>query len=425
MSRNKKPQAIKYSKLVGEDTFLGKYLRYLSSLETANAYDFWSGCWLLTSAVGRNIIIDRPGAPVFLNLYCILVAESGITRKSTSVRHATEFARTFRSEVCSVIETKTTPEMLWKLLAKQSKDHATCSAVISISELATFLGREKYVETMPALLTDLYDCPSERIGGGTLASGELGIKNAFVSFLSASTPSWLLRAINPDVIEGGFTSRVLFIVSEAPKQLQPWPEPLNEQLKHNIEQSLTDISTKAKGLERIQISDGARKTFGRWYKSRTIHRDPFRSSFQSREDAHILRLAGILSINDNSWVIQHNHIVAAIKVITQVREDGASIFEGTGSTSRQIIGIDKIREKLLSAGQNGLPQREITKAVSNYMNAAHMKAVLDIMHELQMVQQFQDVQVSRGRPVTIWRGTKLLLASNAIDKIIEEFEPNG
>lgn len=423
MARNKKPSRINYSKLVGEDTFLGRYLRYLSPLETPHAYDFWTGCWLLASACGRNIIVDRRGAPVFLNLYCILVAESGITRKSTAVRHATKFARGLFTNVPSIIETKTTPELLWRTLAKQSKTHDKSGVLISISELATFLGREKYVETMPALLTDLYDCPDERIGGGTLASGELPIKNVFVSFLSASTPSWLLRAINPDVIEGGFTSRVLFIVSEKPKQYVALPEPLDNDLKSAIERDLRSISDNAREVELLQLSEGARKTFTKWYKNRTLFRDPFRSSFQSREDAHILRLAGILCINDNTWVIQHNHIVAAIRIITQVREDGARIFEGTGANSRFVIGVDKLRDKLLAAGINGLPQRELTKAIANYMNAEHMKACLDIMQELQMVQQFQNIQIGRGRPSTIWRGTNLLVASNAIDTIMNEFAP--
>lgn len=419
----KRTSRVQYNKLVPEDSILGNYLSYLNPLETPHAYDFWTGCWLISNAVGRNLVIDRPGAQVYLNLFLILVAESGTTRKSTAVRHATSFLRPLCGDIPFLVESTCTPEYLKSTLWQQSKKYDRSSVCISVSELATFLGRERYVEALPALLTDLYDCPDLREGGGTLAEGTRTLRNVFLSFLSASTPSWLLRAVNPDVIEGGFTSRVLFIVSEEPKHLKPWPEKLNEQLSSGITKALEAIRSKSGEVERIHISEGGRKAFDKWYRSRTHYSDPFRSSFQSREDAHILRLAGLLSINDGTWVIQHTHIIAAIKIIAQVREDGASIFEGTGSSSRFIIGIDKIRDKLLAAGPNGLPQRELTKLIANYMNAEHMKAILDVMHELQMVDCFEIPAVGRGRPTTLWRGTRHLTASNAIDSVTRAYAP--
>lgn len=415
---------VQYNKLVPEGTFLSDYMKYMDPLETSYAYDFWTACWLLGNTCGRDLFVDRPGAPVYLNVFAILVAESGVTRKSTAVRHATNFARHMGVTNPLLIETKTTPEKLQHVLWKQSEADGHSAAHISVSELATFLGREKYVETMPALLTDLYDCPEIRTGGGTLGAGTQTLLNVYLSFLSASTPSWLLRAVNPDVIEGGFTSRVVFIVSEEPKRQQSWPEPLDDALRVRLQSYLLTIADRARDVGRLSISEGGRKTFDKWYRSRLHHRDPFRASFQSREDAHILRLAGLLSINDDTWHIQHNHIVAAIKIITQVREDGASIFEGTGSNSRIVVGIDKVRDKLLAAGINGLPQRDLTKAVAAYMNAEHMTACLDIMHDLQMVAKFEKVQLGRGRPATIWRGTPLLASSNAIDKVVNEYAPS-
>ena len=413
---------VNYKKLVSPGTFLGDYLSYMEPLETPYAYDFWTAIWLMSVALGRDVIVNRGGAPVYLNIFTILVAESGVTRKSTAVRHAAKLARQMVDDKL-LVEAKITPELLEERLHRQTLEHGYAQAAISISELVTFLGREKYVSTMPTLLTDLYDCPELRSGGGSISTGSRDLKNVFVSFLSASTPSWLVRAVNPDVIEGGFTSRVMFIVAEEPKRRQSWPEQQNETIGIRIFEHLNNINAQAKQVQRIEISEGGRRTFDRWYRSRALHRDPFRSSFQSREDAHILRLSAFLAINDHTWHIQHNHVLAAIKIITEVREDGASIFEGTGSSSRLVYGIDKIRDKLLSAGINGCPQRELTKACSQYMDAGHMKAVLDIMHDLGMVQQFQGVQLGRGRPVTIWRGAPPLAAGGAIDRIVKQHAP--
>jgi hypothetical protein len=419
----KKSGRVNYKKLIPPDTFLADYLNYMNPLETPYAYDFWTACWLLSVALGRSVVVNRGGAPVYLNLFTILVADSGVTRKSTAVRHATKFARGINPEL-QLIETKITPELFEERLHRSSLEFGRAQAAISISELVTFLGQEKYVKAMPTLLTDLYDCPELRSGGGSITSGARDLKNVFVSFLSASTPSWLVRAVNPDVIEGGFTSRVMFIVAEEPKRRQSWPEAQDDNLSKSILRQLEQIHVLAQKRSTIEISEGGRKTFARWYNSRTLHRDPFRASFQSREDAHILRLAAFLSINDGTWHIQHNHIITAIKIITEVREDGASIFEGTGTNSRLVAGIDKIRDKLLAAGLSGLPQRELTKAVAQYMDASHMKAVLDIMHDLGMVQQFQGVQLGRGRPMTIWRGAPPLASSKALDDVIRQHSPS-
>jgi hypothetical protein len=416
---------VNYRKLVSGDTFLADYLSYMEPLETPHAYDFWTGCYLISNAVGRAITVDRGGAPVYLNSFILLIAESGVTRKSTAVRHATKFVRELAGETLQLIESKITPEALEERLAKQGQLHGSSAAAISISELVTFMGREKYVSTMPTLLTDLYDCAAIRGGGGSIAGGSRDLVNIFVSFLSASTPSWLIRAVNPDVIEGGFTSRVMFICAEEPKRRSPWPEAQDEFLASKISDRLIRIRARAQEVQTIQISEGGRKAFERWYKTRTLHRDAFRSSFQSREDAHILRLAAFLCINDDTWVIQHSHVLSAIKAVTEIREDGAAIFEGTGTHSREVVGLDRIRDKLLAAGTNGAKQSEIVKACSGYLDAKTMRAALDIMHELGMLTRFDLPSLGAGRPATIWRATPVLASSNALDRIIEKQRPQG
>jgi hypothetical protein len=416
---------INYGKVVQQNTFIGQFLQYCEGSETPYAYDFWTALWILSVALGRNIIVDRPAAPIYLNLYCILVAESGVTRKSTSVRRAVKFVRDLCGDDNLLVESKITPEKLEHDLFLQTVEFGCARANIAIDELVKFLGREKYVETMPTLLTDLYDCPEIRNGGGTLARGRTILKQVYVSFLSASTPSWLLRAVNPDVIEGGFTSRVIFVVEEQPKRRAPWPEEVNAELGTTIKQLLGSIRERAEEVKVIRVSDGARKKFSSWYKSRDIKRDPFRASFQSREDGHVLRIAALLCINDNTWEIQSTHIVTAIKIVTEVRENGAAIFEGTGTNSKIILGVDAIRDKLLVAGINGIKQSELTKALQRYMNAEHVRTALDIMHDLNMVQRFDGIQIGKGRPTTMWRATQSLLSPKAIDTIISSMEPRA
>jgi len=416
---------LNYKKLAREDSFVGQYLAFSENSETPYAYDFWTALWCISVALGRDIAVDRPSAPVYLNLYCVLVAESGVTRKSTAVRRAVSFIRPMCDERNQLIESKITPEKLEFDLALQSIEFGSARASIAIDEMVKFLGKEKYVETMPTLLTDLYDCPSIRVGGGTLLRGSTVLRDVHINFLSASTPSWLLRAVNPDVIEGGFTSRVVFVVSEKPKKTAPWPDAPNLELKQSLHGHLSRVQEEAKRYPTIALSIGAMTKFKSWYKNRELKRDPYRASFQSREDSHILRVAALLSVSDGTWEIQANHIVTAIKVITDTREDGASIFEGTGANSKIVLGVDAIRDKLLAAGIGGIKHSELTKHVQRFMDAEHARTALDVMHELELVQKFEDVNVGRGRPTTIWRAKQGLISSKALDNILSAITPTA
>jgi hypothetical protein len=410
---------INYKKLVRPDTFIGRYLEYCQHSETPVAYDIRTALWLLSVALGRGVVVDRPHAPVYLNLFCILVAESGVTRKSSAVRRAVKFARVLTDESNPLIESKITPEMLEWQLQEQTMEYGHAYNNIAIDELVTFLGKEKYVDKMPTLLTDLYDCPEVRTGGGTLSRGSTVLRNVFINFLSASTPSWLLRAVNPDVIEGGFTSRVVFIVAEQPKRSSPWPVASDDKLRDSIEDDLRRVRREASNIPSIHLTPTARSRFEAWYRRRELHRDTFRSSFQSREDAHVLRLAALLSVNDGAWQIQTNHIANAIKIVTECREDGARIFEGTGTHSKIILGLDALRDKLLVAGMNGSSQTELVAKVQRSMNAEHVKTALAVMHELGMVQKFEGIKLGPGRPKTVWRATRALADGKALDNIIE------
>lgn len=416
---------VKYNRLVKEDSFVGQYLKFSETSETPYAFDFWTALFCLSTVVGRGITVARPTAPVHLNLFCVLVAGSGVTRKSTAVRRAVKFVRPLCDNKNILVESRVTQEKLESDLQLQTIEFDCARATIAIDEMVKFLGKEKYVETMPTLLTDLYDCPEIRTGGGTLLRGSTILRNVYINFLSASTPSWLLRAVNPDVIEGGFTSRVIFVVEEKPKRSSPWPLAPDNDLQRDIEERLIRIQEKARTVSFIQVSDGAFKKFTSWYKNRELKRDPFRASFQSREDAHVLRVAALLSISDDTWEIQNHHLVSAIRLVTETREDGAAIFEGTGSQSKIVLGVDALRDKLLAAGINGVKQSELTKHVQRYMDAEHAKTALDIMHELQMVQRFEGVNLGRGRPTTIWRAKQGLISSNALDTVFSSMEPSG
>lgn len=408
-----------YGQLVPKGTFIADYLEYMAEQETAAAYDYWGSLWLLSSAVGRHCVVGRPRAPVYLNMYLVLVAESGITRKSSAVRQAARIARELYSDDATIgmIENKISAGHLDYVLHDRTMELGCAQMSLVISELATFLGSQSGSGPMPALLTDLYDCPASRRGGGTITGGTIMQRDVWLSFMSASTPSWLFKSVNPTVIEGGFTSRCLFVVSEKPKGRIAWPDAAVAD--HDFVQRLRAIRAKAKQVGQIVLNDGALKEFRSWYARRPMHVDPFRSSFEAREDAHVLRVAALLSINDDMWVVTKKHISDAIRIIMSVKQDAYGLFNTVSNRGKWVLGIEHIRATLLQAGSDSVPRSKLYLKCRRHLNNDEFAAVLDTMHESGMVERFELRHDTAGRPVDLYKATKLLHARGVIEQLTE------
>jgi hypothetical protein len=369
-----------------------------------------------------------------MNLYCVLTAESGVTRKSTAVKTATEIARQFidaYADHMSLMQTAVTVRTLLMEMNSLTQNHGTAQLVISIEELVTVLGRRHY--EIPGFLTDYYDCPSSRTGVAPYVKQALNrealqvsVRNAFVSLLGASTPTWLAQSITPAIIEGGFTSRCLFVVAEDRKRRIAWPSDGRGFDTLGFAERLAAVRKHAKHvrgqLGGIPISDGGKKEFESWYGNRDEHRDPFRASFEAREDHHVLRLAGFLCVSDGLWEIQHTHVSRAIKIIRTIKYDAAGIFAAQTQIGKTVAGVDAICQRLVGAGRAGLSQTQLGGMVQRHMNREHMNLCLAIMHEHDIVQKFEVRDGRYGKPLTLWRATKRLKLRGTQALVLREFE---
>ncbi len=399
---------------VKEGTFLDHYMDYMSPLETPLSYDFWCGMWLLSSTINRRMTINRPHAPVYLNLYLVICADAGTTRKSSAIRRCEEVYRAAKlGEECTTLTGSFTPEAMLAALAGTTLHYGHGTAHVISSELVTILGKEKYTVALPGLLTDLYDCPAVR-EVSRAGAGKIRIDNTYVSFLAASTPSWLVRAINPDVIEGGFTSRCLFVIEEQRKRLVAWPDGVTDSsIVDRLASMLGDVRDDVSrwSSRGIDLTDSAKTRFVLWYERRDYSAtDPFTASFDAREDHHVLRLAGLLAANERSWQISVHHIDHAIKIIAHHKKTAAHMFGVQRSSVRMMEGVDKVREVLRESGELGIDQSKLLFKTRNKLKTRELEYVMTIMHELEMVQKFE--VTTGGRKKTVWRGTNRLMFRN-------------
>jgi len=406
-----------YKSLVDNNTFIGQYMEYMSDIETPEAYDFWSAIWAIGVACGRDVFVDRPHLPVYLNWYIILAADSGTTRKSTAVRSIEKIIQPLHTGL--TIGTKVSPEKLINSLASKTETQDTATCVIAVPELVTLLGKEGYMVNMPGLLTDLYDCPGH-IDGGT-KDETTSIKNVYVNLLSASTPSWLVTAINPQVIEGGFTSRVIFVAEDKRKRAIPWPK-AERASEQTVRGTLNVLQEKARSVQRISVNSTGLDIFKKWYMARVGHKDAYRASFEAREDDHVLKLASCLSINDESFQISSHHIRKSTRIIADVKDKAYALF-GEGAVNdtgvRISDGIDKVRQELIKAGMDGVRHNNLYKSVRHKIDSKEFGLLMNIMHEAGMIQQFE-IKGTRGK---IYRGTNHLESIGTTSRLLHQVAP--
>jgi hypothetical protein len=359
-----------------------------------------------------------------MNMYVVLVGDSGVARKSTSVWTANKLVRPMlgdRDEVV-ILDAKMTPEALDKTLHERSVEHGSAQMCITIPELAVFLGTERYVATMPTLLTDLYDCPSFRRGGGTIARGECIQRNVWISFLTASTPVWLLKAVNPNVVEGGFTSRCLFVIANEAKRSISWPDVNAPDHTDALVTGLRGIRDRARTHGGIHMHPDALTAYTRWYNNRPRALDAFKQSFEAREDAHVLRVAALLCINDGSWLVHRSHVNVAVQLVTQLKDESGNIFETAETKTKYVSALDALRSMLVSTGMDPVPRHKLYLKCRHHVDHDEFLSLIEILHEIGAIQRFELANDSgRGRPTDYIRGTNLLLSRGLGEQVLDKF----
>ena len=185
---------------------------------------------------------------------------------------------------------------------------------------------------------------------------------------------------------------------------------------------MESVHTSALKLKTINITPAALDQFTAWYKRRKMHVDQFRASFEAREDAHVLRVAALLSVNDNCWQIQAKHISLAIKLVSTLKTDAHQLFTGTFDKNRWVDAIEHMRAVLSSNGHDFMPMSVLWIKCRRKLDYNEFQSLIETMHESGYVERHVLAKEnSRGRPIELVRATKLIRAHNLADSIVTNY----
>lgn len=239
-----------------EGDFVRRYLEWASKMTDAPCEFLVAGALACMSvAVGRRVVLNNR---IYANLWLVLMGDSSVFRKSTSIA----LARTLCEEVgLDVFPDRITPESFYETLAREPQ------GLFALSELGGWLGAmsRSYAAGLKQDMTELYDCPAEfrRIRKGPRNKiVEFKVRHPYIVLLSASTVEWFQQHVQEDDSAGGFLPRFQFVLGRG---REPYPIPPRLEIPAELLEQLRRISETTGDILLDQSTKEPYQAYSAWF----------------------------------------------------------------------------------------------------------------------------------------------------------------
>lgn len=362
--------------------FLSSYLDYTNNQESPELFHLWSAISILSNALNRKCFIDRGYYVCYPNQYIVLVSESARCKKTTAAEIAIKLYR--KAEISSIITEKITSASLSRHLHDEQVKTGSSSCFVFSGELGTFLGADSYVSGLMLLITTLYGCPSEW-EYRTKTQGVDNLKNVFINILGATVPSWL-GSMPSDMVEGGFSSRTLFIVQNIPRAPQPFPR-ITEIAREIEGRLINDLKEISKIEGEFKLTQEAEAFFAEWYVreyKEIDNKDPRVKAYYSRKGEHVMKLCMVLSASSgDDKVIRGFQVEQALIFFKQLEDTMPLAFRGV-SFGASVKHMERIIHQIGEAG-GSIEHSALLRKNSLYLDRDELKSIMETLNESNLI----------------------------------------
>jgi hypothetical protein len=324
--------------------WLDAYCEYTRETESAPIFHKWVGLSLLAGVLRKKVWLSLGRIKIFPNLYIVLVAEPGVSRKSQSISYGVDLLNEVPNIVVSS-DTITKEALLQDLEGGAVDDlmpdnamfrHASLNIISK--EFESFLGQKGENTKMLVLLTDLYDSQEIPFKYRTKNSGSNTVPSVYLNLLGATTPESLASCLPPSAIGGGLTSRILFIWSscKTKKVAIPTITPEIKQLRSHLIHDLTIISRMAGNF---QFSSECKENWVQWYEgydetsTGRICSDPAFNGWYSRKPMFLQKIAQALSATEsNNMTLEWKYFERALDIVEEAELAMGRTFTAVGKS---------------------------------------------------------------------------------------------
>lgn len=362
-----------------EAGWLKDYEKLTSDQESPRVFHQWCGLFALSCALGRRVFLDRGVYILYPNLYVMLVAESGKYKKSTAIEIIESMVRRALPGM-PLIAQKVTPEALLLELHRRRNSCGRSEAIIAAEELGVFLGGKATNLSLVQLLTKLYNC-KDTLDYRTVTHGLITAKNTWCAIIAGTTPAWLREALTDTSVEGGFTSRFIFIYGKGKVKRRAFPT-----MDRELQEILTDKLMEIGMLQGAYIlSDQAKKIFASWYEEEPSKEAMLLPGYYSRKHDTGLKIAMLLSASrDGDMIIDGEDLIRAREILESIESHLIDTFKAIQTTPD---GVDNknILNFIVSAGERGVTFAEIARKLNYKYSFESIKKVVSGLREAELV----------------------------------------
>jgi hypothetical protein len=334
-----------------------------------------------------------------LNLFVVLVGDSGKGRKGTSWR---QICRLF-SEVDDpwLTHRVTTARLSASGLihALRDEESPTDRRLLLLSEefasALHVLGREK------SHLSPLLRCAWD---GGNLRTMDrhqpLQATGTHISLVGHISQPELVQHLHRTDARNGFVNRCLWTCVGRSRTLPEGSSPGTDELSAIICDLRRSVEWASRAADKPFCRDqSARNLWQSSYETLSESRPGLFGAATSRAEAQVLRLSAIYAALDCSSVIELPHLQAALAVWDYCSGSAALIFHA--STGNAVL--DRIR-RALDETPEGLSRKEIRALFHGHVSSDRIDTALEQLSAQGLVSRQNSS--GRGRPATRWSGTE-------------------
>lgn len=386
----------------------------------------------MSSVLKRDAYFEQFPRPLYPNFYIFLVAPPALCRKSTAgsfcadlldtVHHLIDNKEMKARKRVRLFRGKSTPEKFIDGLRAtiEAVDLGTTikeidrgsQASLFTSELAVFLNRRKYNETLVDVLGDLYDC-ADKDSVDTIARGAVPLRNVYVTWLGAATPEHLQTSIPSEAFGGGFASRIIVVYSRGSPRVFPDPRPvIGGPTKQDLQERLAWIAEHKNGVYTFDTQT-QEYYYTKWYpKFRNRLQEDVsekRRNMHHRYDGHLKKLSLLLRAQryDEGTKITIRDFLEADRILQATFNSGYEVVKDVG------VGYERKwmnRIIVLMRDKGRLTRAQLQRAMSPYQcYADNLAAILRTLYQqgsisIRLEGNDMDAPSRKGNELYIWNG---------------------
>ena len=416
-----------FDKYTPQPGFLTDLVYHMRGFEVPNMYVLWAGISLIGAVIKRDAWWTDGSRKIYPNTYVVLVgpAASGkstaidkvgkiLTHPKFEVSIVSQYMK-YRKRIKHIIG-KATPESLLQIMKPQPlrdekvivggeiiKIPDTSEIYLVSSELATFLGKQKYNSTLIPTLTDFYD-PHEIYEENTIARGKVTLKKLCTSILGGVTESGFRTSIPPDALSEGFLSRVIPVFcryappNEFPQVQTPFGSPETGELARRL-------ARIAEGMTGgYSFTPGAARAYGAWYKDwkdRQRNGSEIVQKLEARLRDFIPKISLIIRAqryaNPQDKYITEDDVLDAIRILKATYAQAPMLIQTVEANDPLAIGYQKVKRYIM---QRKRATRKIVLKNISGLTANMLDLIIDQLQQQEYIKIYMTDQKGREYPIS-------------------------